>query len=157
MRDLSLSGGLVWTKMTDTCWSALWQTDLFLGPLTCERCSAGLSFWQATCPGPVCWRDLPRCSDWGKVQSPLSANARAALPPDGARESSFPLVCWQIAQLWCYMSALALRISRDKPGMFCMPDSGTEPLHWDNLLEGTVGPGWTRRVGNPLTCCPAAV
>lgn len=51
------------------------------------------------------------------------------LPRDRTRGGLLPLLCWQIAQLWCYMSALALRISRDKPGMFCMPDSGAEPLH----------------------------
>lgn len=107
--------------------------------------------------GPPAGVTCLRCSDSGKVQSRGSANTRAALPPDGPRESFFPLVCWQIAQLWCYMSALALRISRDKPGMFCMPGSGAEPLHWDNLLEGTMGPGWTRRVGNPLMLWAAAL
>lgn len=124
-------------------------------PLTCQRCSAGLGFWQATCASPVCWRELPRCPGSGRLRS-LQSQARAAVPPDGARQGSFPLVRWQIAQLWCYMSALAVRISGDKPGMFCMPDSGTEPLHWDNLLEGTVGSEWTR-VGNPLTFWPAAM
>ena len=87
MRELSLSGRLVRTEMTDTHWSGLWQTDLFLGPLTCERCSAGLSFWWATCPRPVCWRDLPRCLDSGKVQS----WCRAALPPDDRGRAPSPL------------------------------------------------------------------
>lgn len=156
-RDITLSEG----------WSGLrWQTHTVFWSV------ASIYFWGFALAKDVlqdCVSDRPlvwgppagvtclRCSDSGKVQSQGSANTRAALPPDGPRESFFPLVCWQIAQLWCYMSALALRISRDKPGMFCMPGSGAEPLHWDNLLEGTMGPGWTRRVGNPLMLWAAAL
>lgn len=129
-------------------WSGLRQIDLFPGTSHLWKMFCRTEFWQATCASPVCWRGS------GRLQSSHRAEARAAVPPDGARLGSFPLVRWQIAQLWCYMSALAVRISGDKPGMFCMPDSGAEPLHWDNLLEGTVGPEKTR-VGNPLTFWPA--
>lgn len=124
--------------------SHLWKMFCRTEFLTDHICEPRLLAWAAEVP----W--LWEAAELGR------AKARAAVPPDGSRQGSFPLVCWQIAQLWCYMSALAVRISGDKPGMFCMPDSGAEPLHWDNLLEGTVGPEWTR-LWNPLTFWPAAM
>lgn len=76
--------------MIGTCWSGLWQTDLFLGPLTCERYSAGLSFWQATCPRPVRRPDLPRCSDFGKAWKLVQGERRSCTASRRTRRGRAP-------------------------------------------------------------------
>jgi len=96
---------------------------------------AGIYFWDFSLAKDALqsWflTALGRCRAW-----PVPALGLQCLLTE--QDSSRPLLCWQIVQLWCYMSALVLWISRDKPGMFCMPGSGLEPLRWDNLLEGAM-------------------
>lgn len=104
--------------MTEALCPGLWQVSIS-GTSHLQRMLCRADFWQ------------PWCKAW-----PVPALWLQCLPTE--QDSSQPLLCWQIAQLWCYMSALALWISRDKLGMFCMPGNGLEPLRGDNLLEGAM-------------------